>query len=567
MKRQMRRALLNESTSLYHIQYNVGDLVLVSTAGTKLEDQKLLPKWRGPALITQIVGANTYKIKTLFEKEELAHAAKLWFYLGSKWVPPVDLSQVAMHNMGDIIIDKILDIVYEDKTYQLTISWLGFSELHNTNEDLIKMYLLSKEMVVEFLNSEVTPMKARAQKYLDNYEKRTTGNIKGKSRRVICSMAEVVEVAEAVKVKGWFDIEKEILRVAIIKYGVGNFEKIRVHLPGKSRQQIYTMIQRIVAKQSLAEYHGIHLDILLVRKANIEKYGVVYYIESDRVVTREESEKLITSNRERFEISAEDRIAMRIPYFRRTNEVDMLCELIEHVESVKYDVVLLNDVHPPISNVEIYLEALRRKLTKLRLMVAEQETKRAAYSTAAKYFYRMLRQNPEWCVKEDLVVELKDGVVVYGDGRNKYKFTGLSEVSLKRHIQPVGNICWKENILMIDWKKVVEARVKLLGSGFGVCIVDAPWKFVGNDPVRGASLSYNQLSDEEILSIRLSEIVEDGFLFMWIIPSKEDLARSWIEREGFELVDRLAWIKLSRNGNMLLTSLGLHFGKCKDEIW
>ena len=93
----------------------------------------------------------------------------------------------------------------------------------------------------------------------------------------------------------------------------------------------------------------------------------------------------------------------------------------------------------------------------------------------------------------------------------------------------------------------------------------SPWKFVGNDPVRGASLSYNQLSDEEILSIRLGEIVEDGFLFMWIIPSKEDLARSWIEREGFELVDRLAWIKLSRNGNML-TSLGLHFGKCKEEI-
>ena len=59
--------------------------------------------------------------------------------------------------------------------------------------------------------------------------------------------------------------------------------------------------------------------------------------------------------------------------------------------------------------------------------------------------------------------------------------------------------------------------------------------------------------------------LSDGFLFMWIIPSKEEIAKQWMVNSGFEVVDRVSWIKLSNNNNMI-TSLALHFGKCKEDI-
>ena len=178
---------------------------------------------------------------------------------------------------------------------------------------------------------------------------------------------------------------------------------------------------------------------------------------------------------------------------------------------------------------------------------------------------KLLKKNPDWCITTDLRIELKNGVVVHGDGYNKYTYSGLNKTTLSRYVQPVRNIAWKQDVLKINWKAVLNAKEKLTGIGFTQLIIDAPWKFVGSDPVRGPSLKYSQINDEDLLSIPLGEIVQSGFVFMWIIPSKETLAKRWLEEQNFEICDRVTWIKLSA-GNNMVTSLGLHFGKCREDI-
>lgn len=60
---------------------------------------------------------------------------------------------------------------------------------------------------------------------------------------------------------GWSDDEVDILKLALKKFGVGKWKKILQSkcLPGKSIGQIYMQTQRLLGKQSLAEYMGLHL--------------------------------------------------------------------------------------------------------------------------------------------------------------------------------------------------------------------------------------------------------------------------------------------------------------------
>ena len=180
------------------------------------------------------------------------------------------------------------------------------------------------------------------------------------------------------------------------------------------------------------------------------------------------------------------------------------------------------------------------------------------YIPVVRRFRKLLRKNPEWSDAEDFRLEMKDAIVT-GDGYNRFTFSDLNSSQLTRFMQPFNNVAWKQDVREINWEAVLKVKQ------FNFMIVDAPWRFVGSDPVRGPALTYTQLSDEDLLKIPLGKIIKDGFLFLWVIPSKEVLAKRWIEQEGFELCDRVTWIKLSE-GRRMVTSLGLHFGKSKEDI-
>jgi len=76
---------------------------------------------------------------------------------------------------------------------------------------------------------------------------------------------------------GWKREDLEILRLAIMKFGVGAWSKIvkSGSLPGKTPAQLNLQTQRMMGQQSLGEFMGIHLDPNGIYEKNAKKTGVV----------------------------------------------------------------------------------------------------------------------------------------------------------------------------------------------------------------------------------------------------------------------------------------------------
>ena len=62
---------------------------------------------------------------------------------------------------------------------------------------------------------------------------------------------------------GWSEEEVEVLKIALIKYGIGHWTRIqKVNcLPGKTIVQMYLQTQRLIGQQSLAEFMGLHVNL------------------------------------------------------------------------------------------------------------------------------------------------------------------------------------------------------------------------------------------------------------------------------------------------------------------
>lgn len=61
---------------------------------------------------------------------------------------------------------------------------------------------------------------------------------------------------------GWTEAEAETLRLALIKFGIGNWKQIVESgcLPGKHPAQLNLQAQRLLGQQSTGEFAGLHID-------------------------------------------------------------------------------------------------------------------------------------------------------------------------------------------------------------------------------------------------------------------------------------------------------------------
>ncbi|KAJ1645366.1 hypothetical protein J3B02_001206 [Coemansia erecta] len=109
---------------------------------------------------------------------------------------------------------------------------------------------------------------------------------------------------------GWTQDEVQVLRKALMKFGVGNWMKIIESgcLPGKTIAQMNLQTQRMLGQQSTAEFNGLHIDALQVGALNSTKQGPDIKRKNNCIVntggklTREEVEKRRKAHRERFEV-------------------------------------------------------------------------------------------------------------------------------------------------------------------------------------------------------------------------------------------------------------------------
>ncbi|CAG9320959.1 unnamed protein product [Blepharisma stoltei] len=118
---------------------------------------------------------------------------------------------------------------------------------------------------------------------------------------------------------GWRPDEVEVLKVALMKFGIGRWRKIMQSgcLPGKTPSQLSSQTQRLLGQQSLAEYLHLHLDIDKVAKHNQNKTGVKRksncIVNTGKNPDPEELERLREFNREQFGLQPTDIRQLQIP--------------------------------------------------------------------------------------------------------------------------------------------------------------------------------------------------------------------------------------------------------------
>jgi hypothetical protein len=112
---------------------------------------------------------------------------------------------------------------------------------------------------------------------------------------------------------GWTQEELSVLRLAIIKFGLGAWTKIIKSgcLPGKTPAQLNLQTQRMLGQQSLGEFYGIHLDAQKVWYDNSLKQGPQYVRKNGCLInagnnpTKEERAAKIEANRKKYDLPEE----------------------------------------------------------------------------------------------------------------------------------------------------------------------------------------------------------------------------------------------------------------------
>ena len=101
--------------------------------------------------------------------------------------------------------------------------------------------------------------------------------------------------------------------------------------------------------------------------------------------------------------------------------------------------------------------------------------------------------------------------------------------------KPVG---LEADVRMVDWLRLMRIQLKKYKTLFHVIMMDPPWK-------PNLKLSYKLLNDKGILGLPIDRLQTSGFLFLWIVNSKEKEAREFIAQCGYEVKDKIVWVKFT----------------------
>jgi hypothetical protein len=131
---------------------------------------------------------------------------------------------------------------------------------------------------------------------------------------------------------GWSEEENKVLKLAIMKFGVGAWTKIMSLgiVPGKTNAQLNLQVQRMLGQQSLAGFAMLKVNVDDVRKDNEKKIEEndkkdgkdKIYIKSGLIInagenpTKESKQRTLEENRKKYELS-QDEINARV------DEIDM----------------------------------------------------------------------------------------------------------------------------------------------------------------------------------------------------------------------------------------------------
>eukprot|EP00924_Labyrinthula_sp_SR-Ha-C_P007313 augustus_masked-scaffold_8-processed-gene-14.99-mRNA-1 protein AED:1.00 eAED:1.00 QI:0/0/0/0/1/1/5/0/886 len=238
--------------------------------------------------IVEIVSPSLYKVKDLEGKTKVRHASLLIPFAPSSFLPSADIRAVYILDHDRLEVDEIADMRRTNEgEFQFKIRWRGFAEDRDIWEAASVMFEDIPMEVVKFLNATGLDLKVEIVEFLkllfpdSSYWQnvRVTQICKSEADWLAELKKKLVDDLVIIRADGkliqrnWSVYEFEILKWCVRVYGMGSFEKFRIHLPSKNKQQLYNNLQRYLLKQALEEYHGLRLTLEVVRKENLRHFG------------------------------------------------------------------------------------------------------------------------------------------------------------------------------------------------------------------------------------------------------------------------------------------------------
>eukprot|EP00924_Labyrinthula_sp_SR-Ha-C_P008699 augustus_masked-scaffold_104-processed-gene-0.2-mRNA-1 protein AED:1.00 eAED:1.00 QI:0/0/0/0/1/1/2/0/406 len=336
---------------------------------------------------------------------------------------------------------------------------------------------------------------------------------------------------------GWSKVEKELLRQCVKKYTFGNFEEYSRHFPTRNRQHVYGMLQKLRGKQAVRSYVGMHLDLMEVRRKNMDAYGCAHYVRK-----KFGSSKLVKLERF-FTIWKYQQMHCQVK--EKTNEYQFLQYYdVEKYEGLRSYVMKLrsgkdlNDIYPPVvkHNVDVELLKWEKKLIEARDYYAEK---------------RMLIN-----YLDEISHELKEAVKL-----GQLDNFDVSDVEYK-FIKKAYWIQIASSIKIVqDARSFLENNQEIVD----VVLMDPPYSWCGPNPTRGPANQFGTLSDYEIIHLTLGKPVKNTLIAVWNIMSKRNVVLEIFKQQNIEYLDRIVWIKTMKVGK-LRSSLVPLTQKCTEEL-
>ncbi|KAI8636347.1 hypothetical protein BD408DRAFT_397531 [Parasitella parasitica] len=172
---------------------------------------------------------------------------------------------------------------------------------------------------------------------------------------------------------GWTNEESEALRLAAMKFGIGNWSKIRESqvLPYKTNAQLNIQLQRLLGQQSTAEFAGLHIDPKIIGEKNANAQGPDIkrknncIVHTGNTLTREELRIKAQNNKEHYEITESEWSAIVLPkienpYPTLVRKKEELSQLRAELKRVQEKIVKLteSEASPKVNHIQLVIADL-----------------------------------------------------------------------------------------------------------------------------------------------------------------------------------------------------------------
>eukprot|EP00924_Labyrinthula_sp_SR-Ha-C_P001742 snap_masked-scaffold_64-processed-gene-0.37-mRNA-1 protein AED:0.39 eAED:0.40 QI:0/0/0/1/1/1/2/0/1625 len=540
LRRDKQNNRMNDRFRPSTLQFMPSEWVLCSKAGTLAARDKTKPIWIGPYKVIKSIHRNTYLVTDLLGKDMIVHASRLWPYAPPEFEPAEQLVKLFQVDKADLEVEKLLDVQFEQRQWWLLVKWYGFDEADNSWEPLSPLAEDIPEVVEDFLLEMNTKNSKRALKKFYSLTKK-------KASHSIKALFEG-NPNYPTRSPGWLPIEKQILRILIAKFGCGNWSEMMAQnaLPGKNKQQLITQAQKILFRQAIVAYKGIHLDIYRVGKANrslSDKYIVnkTPYLDEFKLLRW-------CFNAIRFTLDDDILLNLKIPFFRRGKDLFTI-EVLRNLEAIEE----FDDFYPHAGSYEETLSWVWFGYEVNRALKGDEEQVIRWYNENKKDILERFKNNLPENTKlvQGLEMDFDQFHFTFSlRDRNIYEVEARNERDVRRatlYYVPDEARVLNADVLHPDFKMIYTEFMTISPT---VIIMDPPWKIGSKEPTRGGSLNYHCFSDKDLLTFDFSYFQSTGFLLLWIVNSKRHIAEKMISTNGYKILDSVVWVKVSKQNKL-----------------